>query len=48
MIRAIPPAALYGLFALGAVLATYPAWSLWLFGFEPTLDDLLRFRCLGL
>ena len=48
MIRAIPPAALYGLFALGAVLAIYPAWSLWLFGFELTLDDLLRFRCLGL
>ena len=48
MIRAIPPAAIYGLFAIGLVAATFPVWRLWLFGFNPTLDELLRLRCFGL
>ena len=46
--RSVPSAVMYGLFALGTVLAGYPVWSLWLFGFAPTLDDLLRLRCAGL
>ena len=48
MIRVIPPAVVYGLFAAAAVTATFPIWRLWLFGFNPTLDDLLRLRCLGI
>jgi hypothetical protein len=48
MIRPIPATAMYGLFALGALLATHPVWSLWLFGFRPSLDDLLRVSCFGL
>jgi hypothetical protein len=48
MIRRIPPAAVYGLFAAAAVAATFPIWGLWLFGFNPTLDDLLRLRCFGI
>lgn len=31
----------------GTAVATYPAWSLWLLDFAPTLDDLLRIRCVG-
>ena len=45
MIRVIPPAVVYGLFAAAAVVATFPIWRLWLFGVTPTLDDLLRLRC---
>jgi hypothetical protein len=48
MIRAVPPALMYLLFALGLVLATAPLWRLALFGFNPTLDELLRLRCFGL
>jgi hypothetical protein len=48
MIRAIPSAAMYALFACGAVLAPFfPVWKLWLFGFNPTLDELLQLRCFG-
>jgi hypothetical protein len=47
MIRIIPPAAMYSLFAIGLVLATSPIWRLWLFSFNPTLDDLLRLSCFG-
>ena len=47
MIRTIPPAAVYGLFAVAAVAATLPIWSLWLLGFNPMLDYLLRLRCFG-
>jgi hypothetical protein len=47
MIRTIPLAAVYGLFAAAAVAATFPIWSLWLLGFNPTLDELLRIRCFG-
>ncbi len=32
---------------LGLVLATAPVWRLALLGFDPTLDDLLRLRCLA-
>ncbi len=32
---------------LGLVLATVPVWRLALLGFDPTLDDLLRLRCLA-
>jgi hypothetical protein len=47
MIRTIPPAAVYGLFAAVAVAATFPIWRLWLFGFNPALDDLLGLHCFG-
>ena len=48
MMRSIPPIVVYGLFGLGVVAATFPIWRLWLFGFDPTLDELLRLRCFGL
>ncbi len=41
---ALPWAAL----AAGLTAATYPAWSLVVFGYRPTLDDLLTLRCFGL
>jgi len=47
MIRTIPPAAVYGLFSAAAAAVTFPIWSLWLLGFNPTLDELLRIRCFG-
>jgi hypothetical protein len=47
MLRVIPPAIVYGLFAAAAMMATFPFWRLWLFGFNSTLDDLLRLRCFG-
>jgi hypothetical protein len=47
MIQAVPRPVMYALFGLGAVGATSPIWELWLFGFSPTLDELLRLRCLG-
>jgi hypothetical protein len=45
MMRTIPPAAVYCLFALALVLATYPAWRPWVF--ESTLDELLQLVCSG-
>jgi len=48
MTRAIPPAMIYGLFVIALLAATFPVWRLWLFGFDLTLDELLRLRCLGL
>jgi hypothetical protein len=48
VIRNVPPVAAYSLFAAGLAAATFPVWRLWLFGFDPTLDDLLRLRCFGL
>jgi hypothetical protein len=40
--------AIWAAFGLGAVLATRPVWSYLLFGFNPTLDDILSLRCFGL
>ena len=40
---ALPWAAL----AAGLAIATYPAWRLLVFGYAPTLDDLLTLRCFG-
>jgi len=37
---------IYGLFAVGAVFATLPVWGRVLFGFHPTLDELLRITCI--
>lgn len=34
-------------FAGASVLATAPLWRLWVFGFNPTLDELLRIICTG-
>ena len=34
-------------FAAVTALATKPAWSYVLFGFNPTLSDLLSMRCLS-
>jgi hypothetical protein len=48
MIRTVPSIVVYVVFAVGVVAATFPVWRLWLFGFNPTLDELLRLRCFGL
>jgi hypothetical protein len=32
-------------FALALIVATAPVWRLWVFGFNPTLDDLLQIMC---
>ena len=34
-------------FAAAIVLATAPVWRLWIFGFNPTLDEMLRIVCRG-
>jgi hypothetical protein len=34
-------------FALALVVATAPVWRLWIFGFNPTLDELLNVVCTG-
>lgn len=34
-------------FAAALVLATAPVWRLWLFGFYPTLDQLLQLSICG-
>ncbi len=34
-------------FAVMVIFATRPVWSRLLFGYEPTLDDLLSLRCFG-
>ena len=34
-------------FGAALVLATAPAWRLWVFGFNPTLDQLLQIICTG-
>ena len=39
---------IYVLFGFALAAATYPAWRLWLLGFNPTFDDLLQMRCFGL
>jgi uncharacterized membrane protein len=33
-------------FAALFFVATYPAWSIWVFGYNPSLNDLLSLRCL--
>jgi hypothetical protein len=43
----LPAALVYPIFGVGLVLATLPVWRFWLFGFNPSIDDLLRLRCLG-
>jgi hypothetical protein len=48
MMRFLSPCVAYPLFALGAILATMPVWRLALFGFHPTLDELLNLGCLPL
>jgi hypothetical protein len=48
MIDLVPRRLVYLLFTAGAVAATFPVWRLWLFGFSPTLDQLLTLRCLAL
>lgn len=47
MIRSIPPGVMYLLFAVALVIATFPLWRLAVFGFHPTLDQLLQLRCFG-
>ena len=34
-------------FGAALVLATAPVWRLWVFGFNPTLDQLLQIICTG-
>lgn len=34
-------------FTLALVLATAPVWRIWLFGFNPTLDQLLQLSICG-
>ena len=34
-------------FCAALVLATAPIWRLWVFGFNPTLDQLLQIVCTG-
>ena len=34
-------------FAAAVVLATAPVWGLWVFGFNPTLAEMLRIVCTG-
>jgi hypothetical protein len=46
MIR-LPPAMMYPIFGLGLAMATLPIWRFWLFGFNPSIDELLRLRCQG-
>jgi hypothetical protein len=41
MIREIPRAVMYVLFTIAFAAATFPACRLWLFGFDPTVYDLL-------
>lgn len=43
----LPPALMYPIFCLGLILATLPVWRAWLFGFDPSIDELLRLRCLA-
>jgi hypothetical protein len=47
MIREIPRAVMYVLFTIAFAAATFPACRLWLFGFNPTVYDLLLLRCLS-
>jgi hypothetical protein len=46
--RAIPARLIYVVFAVALLVATFPAWRLSLFVFNPTLDELLQLRCFGL
>lgn len=43
----LSPALMYPIFGLGLAVATLPIWRFWLFGFSPSLDELLRLRCLA-
>ncbi len=36
---------IWATFAVATVWATNPIWSYAIFGFNPTLDDLLSIRC---
>jgi hypothetical protein len=39
------PPIMYPLFGLGLAVATYPIWGRILFGFNPTLEAMLRIIC---
>jgi hypothetical protein len=38
---------IWSAFAVALVLATAPVWRLWIFGFNPMLDELLAIICKG-
>ena len=44
----LPTTAVYVLFAAALVAATSPVWRWWLYGLDPSLDELLQLRCFGL
>jgi len=44
-LRATGRAAIWAAFAIALVLATKPAWGYFVFGYEPTIADLLSLRC---
>jgi hypothetical protein len=47
MTRRVTNRVMWVSFAAGVVLATAPMWRLWVFGFNPTLDEMLRIVCKG-
>ena len=38
---------IWAAFALATLLATAPVWRLWVFGFNPTIDELLQLSICG-
>lgn len=38
---------IWAAFALAALLATAPVWRLWVFGFNPTIDEILQLSICG-
>ena len=45
MMARMANAGIWFAFAAGVILATAPVWRLWVFGFNPTLDEMLRIVC---
>lgn len=47
MTQSVRDGLMWSAFAAALVLATAPVWRMWLFGFNPTLDQLLQLAICG-
>jgi hypothetical protein len=46
--RSLPSGLIWVLFCAAVLIAAAPLWRWWLFGFNPTLDELLRLSVCGI
>jgi hypothetical protein len=45
MTDAVRNGLIWATFGMAVLVATMPMWRFWIFGFNPTLDELLSIMC---